>query len=139
MTSLELYESNPFDLFDRLLSNDSLTTDGGRAPSVDVREEKDRYVLEAELPGLSEKDITLEIKDDVLSLSTVRKGETVGTDEKVRYIRKERRDFRFSRSFELPEDADRDKIEARFRDGLLTVELPRKPETAPRIVPVKVA
>jgi len=110
-----------------------------RSPAVDVREEEGRYVIEAELPGLSEKDLKLELKDGVLSLSTAKSEEKNEENKARRWIRRERREFSFERSFELPEDADGEKIEAKFKDGLLTVELPKRPETAPRVVPVKVA
>ncbi|TXT46452.1 MAG: HSP20 family protein [Spirochaetes bacterium] len=140
MKNLAVYDASPFSLIDQFFSNDLFNYENYRSPSIDVREENDRYVLEAELPGLNERDIKLEMKDDVLTLATAAmedKKESGSQDG--RWIRRERRKFKFSRSFSLPQDADREKIEARFRDGLLTVEIPKKPETAPRIVPVKVA
>jgi HSP20 family protein len=140
MKNLAVYEANPFSLIDQFFTNDLFNYENYRSPSIDVREENDRYVLEAELPGLNEKDIKLEMKDDVLTLATAAKEDKKESgSQDGRWIRRERREFKFSRSFGLPQDADREKIEARFRDGLLTVDIPKKPETAPRIVPVKVA
>ena len=109
------------------------------SPVVDVREKDGRYLIEAELPGVSEKDLKLELKNGLLTLSTEKKEESKDKEDSGQWIRHERREAFFSRSFELPEDADGEKIEARFKDGLLTVELPRKPEASPRIVPVKAA
>jgi HSP20 family protein len=83
--------------------------------------------------------VKLEIKEGLLSLSTERKVEEGEKDASGTWIRRERRESYFSRSFELPEDADGEKIEASFKNGLLTIELPKKPETSPRIVPVKAA
>jgi len=152
MKSMTLYDSlyptlrgtfraDPFEIIDRVFDSDAFFGGpiGGsfRSPAVDVREDEGRYLIEAELPGLSEKDVKLELKDGVLSLSTAKSEEK--KDEGKKWLRRERREFSFQRSFELPEDVDGEKIEASFKDGLLTVLLPRKPETAPRLVPVKVA
>jgi HSP20 family protein len=126
-------------VLDHFLSSGNFGFENYRSPTIDVREEKDRYVLVAELPGLNEKDIKLEMKDDILSLSTENSKEQEKISETATWIRRERKEFNFTRSFSLPEDVDREKVEAKFRDGLLTIELPKKPETAPRIVPVKVA
>jgi HSP20 family protein len=134
------FRPDPFEIMNSVFDGDEFF--GGslkRVPAVDVREEDGRYLIEAELPGLSEKDLKLELKDGILSLSTAELAEKAEEDQARRWIRRERREFSFSRSFELPEDADGERIEARFKDGLLSVELPKKPATAPRIVPVKVA
>ncbi|MFZ2635696.1 MAG: Hsp20/alpha crystallin family protein [Rectinemataceae bacterium] len=139
MNNVTLYGRNPFDLLDSIFTGDSFFNTGDRSPVVDIREDKDRYVIEAELPGLTEKDVKLELKDSVLTLSTASEKDDEKKAEDDSWIRRERRSFRFSRSFALPEDADSEKIEARFRDGLLTVELHRKPEAAPRLVPVQAA
>ena len=120
-----------------------LVHDGrGEAPPHELRPRIGQAVaevVEAELPGVSEKDLKLELKNGLLTLSTEKKEESKEKDEAGMWIRRERRESFFSRSFELPEDADGEKIEARFKDGLLTVELPKKPEASPRIVPVKAA
>jgi HSP20 family protein len=132
------FRADPLDLLESVFDSDFFGGTGpARVPAVDVREEDGRYLIEAELPGLSEKDVKLELKDGVLSLSTAKSEEK--KDEGKKWIRRERREFSFQRSFALPEDIDGEKIEARFKDGLLTIELPKKPETAPRLVPVKVA
>lgn len=139
MNQLTLYGTNPFDLIDRVFGDDSFFTPGMRTPLVDVSEDKEAYRIEAELPGLNEKDISLEIREGALVLSSSgdKNRETAG--EGGRYLRRERSSYRFTRNFELPEDVDVEKIEAKFRDGLLSISLPKKPEAAPRIVPVKVA
>lgn len=130
--------ADPFEVLDRVFENDSFLSNAIRSPAVDVREEESRYVIEAELPGLSEKDLKLELKDGVLNLSTSKKESTEEKKDGT-WLRRERREVSFNRSFLLPEDADGEHIEARFKDGLLTVELPKKPEAAARLVPVKAA
>ncbi len=139
MNNLTLYGNNPFDLIDHLFSNDELLYSGFRTPAVDISEEDNRYLIEAELPGLSEKDVKLELKDGILYLSTAKKESKEEKSSKNRWLRRERREFQFSRSFDLPDNIDVEKIEATFRDGLLTVTLPKKAEAAPRLVPVKAA
>ena len=132
-----VFKADPFEILDRVFDSDYFPTFTARVPVVDVREKDGRYLIEAELPGVSEKDLKLELKDGLLSLSTEKKEEK--KDEDGKWVRRERRESYFSRSFELPEDADGEKIEARFKDGLLTIELPKKPEASPRLVPVKAA
>jgi len=136
-TFTNVFRADPFEIFDRVFDGESFLPVTGRSPMVDVREEEDRYVIEAELPGLSEKDLKLELKDGILALSTAKTEEK--KEEGRKWLRRERREFSFARSFELPENADGEKIEARFKDGLLTVELPKKAETAPKLVPVRAA
>lgn len=139
MKSLTLYGTNPFDLIDEIFSGDDFQYPQFRTPAIDVLDEEGRYVVEAELPGLSEKDVQLELKDRTLVLSTAKKETKEEKNENSRWLRRERKDFQFSRSFALPEDVDAEKIEAKFRDGLLTIALPKKPESSPRLVPVLAA
>jgi HSP20 family protein len=131
-----VFRADPFELLDRVFEDDLIPGFSGRNPAVDVREKDGRYLIEAELPGINEKDLRVELKDGLLTLSTAKADEK--KDESSKWIRRERRSFSFSRSFALPEDADGEKVEARFMDGLLTIELPKKAEAAPRIVQVKV-
>lgn len=139
MNAFNYYGNSPLDIFDRIFSDERIVEEDFRVPAIDVLERKDSYLIEAELPGFNEKDIRLEVKEGVLTLGTEKK---TGTDEKGKdgtWLRRERNDLRFSRTFNLPEDTDSDRIEAKFRDGLLSIELPRKPESAPRVLTVNVA
>ncbi len=132
-------KADPFEILDRVFDDEYFPAISARSPVVDVSEKDGRYVIEAELPGVSEKDLKVELKDGLLSLTTEKKEEKGDKDETGKWIRRERRESHFSRSFELPEDADGEKIEARFKDGLLTIELPKKPEASPRLVPIRAA
>jgi len=134
-----VFKANPFEILESVFDDEYFPALAARSPVVDVREKDGKYLIEAELPGVTEKDIKLELKNGLLTLSTEKKEENEQKAEAEKWIRRERRESYFSRSFELPEDADGEKIEARFKDGLLTVELPKKPEASPRIVPVKAA
>jgi HSP20 family protein len=132
-----VFKADPFSILDRVFDDEYFPVLSARSPAVDVREKDNRYFIEVELPGVSEKDLKLELKNELLTLSTEKKEE--GKTESGKWIRRERRESYFSRSFELPEDADGEKIQASFKDGLLTIELPKKPEASPRLVPVKAA
>ncbi|MDP2790815.1 MAG: Hsp20/alpha crystallin family protein [Rectinemataceae bacterium] len=139
MNNMTLYGTGPLDLFDQFFyGNDSLSAQH-RAPVIDILDEEGRYLIEAELPGLSEKDVRLEVKDRMLFLSTAKSEAKDEKNANGRWLRRERREFQFSRSFELPEDVDAERIEAKFRDGLLSIILPKKPESSPRVVPVLAA
>jgi HSP20 family protein len=106
-----------------------------RTPAVDVRESEDEYLMEAELPGLTEKDIELNVEDNILTLSS--KKEESKEEEKNGYLIRERCNSEFARTFVLPKDVDRDKIKAEFKNGLLVVRIPKKPEAKPRRIDLK--
>ena len=106
-----------------------------RAPAVDVREKDDEYLMEVELPGLTDKDIELNVEDNILTLSS--KKEESKEEKKNGYLIRERRDHEFARTFVLPAEVDREKIKAEFKNGLLVVNIPKKPEAKPRRIDVK--
>lgn len=119
-----------------------LSTAAVSAPHVDVKETKDAYVMDMDLPGLSEKDVDISLKDRVLSISSVKeakKEEKKKEDDGTEYLIKERRSHCFARRFTLPEDIDETKVEANFKNGVLTINIPRRPETQPRQILIKSA
>jgi HSP20 family protein len=123
-------------IFEGMLEGMDVT--GVRRPVVDVREEEDKYVLTAELPGVEENDIDVTLEDGRLKIET-RKEESkeAQTDETVgRYLLRERRKAVYSRSFGLPRDVDRDKIEAAFGNGILTLTLAKAEEAKPRSIKI---
>lgn len=93
-------------------------------PSIDVSETDEDYEVEAELPGMDEKDISLEFRDGMLTLKGERKEEKSGKN--VHWT--ERRYGTFQRSFPVPDGVDESRITARFKNGVLTVSLPKRPE-----------
>jgi HSP20 family protein len=94
-------------------------------PRVEVKENGKTYCINVELPGLDEKDLTVQIDDDVLTISGEKKLEQ--SDEKTHYS--ERSYGSFTRAFTLPSDANREGVAARFKNGVLTLEIPKT--TAP--------
>jgi len=96
------------------------------APDIDIREDDKEIVLEAELPGIDEKDVEVVVRDGVLSLKGEKKS---GRDEKKdTYHLIERSYGSFERSFELPDSADEENIKAEFNKGVLRVVIPKRPE-----------
>ena len=91
-------------------------------------DKEDEVKLVAELPGLNESDIDVQVTDSTLTLSGEKKEESQEGDKDGDYYVCERRFGSFRRSIRLPEGIDQDEIEARFRNGVLTVRLPKKPE-----------
>jgi HSP20 family protein len=101
-------------------------------PSVNIREDEKFYNLELAIPGIDKKDLKIDINEDVLTISSETKNET--EEKKDGYKRKEFSYSSFCRSFYIPENVDREKIEANYKDGVLTVSLPKKEEEKNKIV-----
>lgn len=124
--------------FDSVLSNffdDDFFTPRVKSPKVDVREEDKSYIIEAELPGLTEKDIDVNVENDVLTISSTKKDEK---EEKSRdYLIHERKSYSFSRSFALPKDVDPEHIKGQFKNGLLVLHLKKHPKAQPKKIEVK--
>ena len=105
-------------------------------PSVDIMEKEGNLVLRAELPGLNEKQIELKLEGNTLTLRGERKMED--EDNKGTFHRVESFYGTFTRSFRLPDTVDAEKINAEYKNGVLTVTIPQKPEVRPREIPVSV-
>lgn len=103
---------------------------------VDVVEEKDHLIVRANLPGLSKDDVTVTYHDGYLTIKGEKKVESTTKD--ANWHRQERAYGSFSRTIELPVAVDMKKIEAQFRDGVLTVTLPKTEEAKPREIQIKV-
>src|SRR4029450_13828809 len=114
---------------------------GGRSfaltPHVDVRETDKEIVVEAELPGIDDKDISLSPQDGVLTIRGEKKHEH--DEENENYRMTERRYGSFQRSLRLPDTVDEAKVEANFDKGVLKVMLPKRPEAIgkQRTIPIK--
>jgi HSP20 family protein len=121
---------------------DSPTPSNGRSkavarrwiPAMDVVETDGHYVLRADLPGLSEDDVKIEVEDNVLTIKGERKSEDEHKGDG--YYRVERSFGSFSRSVTLPEGVDADSIEANFDNGVLEVQIPKPEQPKPRKVQI---
>jgi HSP20 family protein len=107
------------------------------APHMDVRETDKEIVVEAELPGIDDKDISLSLQDGVLTIRGEKKHEH--DEENENYRMTERRYGSFQRSLRLPDTVDEDKVEANFDKGVLKVKLAKRPEAIgkQRTIPIK--
>src|SRR5215211_9151136 len=105
-------------------------------PAMDLVETEDHFVLRADLPGLSEEDVSIELEDSVLTVAGERK--TEHEDKKEGFYRMERSFGQFRRSLTLPEGVDADGITASFDKGVLEVRIPKPEERKPRRVAIQV-
>lgn len=134
------FTSDLFDVIDRNFSD--MDNFGCRtyAPKVDVQATKESYELEMELPGLTEKDVTIDLKDREITIASIddAKEEKKEAKEEVKatYLVKERVATHFSRSFTLPDDIDSEGVNAKFQNGLLTITIPRKAESKARRIAI---
>ena len=105
------------------------------APAMDLVEAEDHFVLRADLPGLAEEDVSIEVQDNVLTVSGERQAEHEQREKG--WYRVERQFGRFSRSLTLPEGINADAIEAAFDKGVLEIRVPKPEERKPRRVQIK--
>jgi HSP20 family protein len=105
-------------------------------PAMDLVETDDHFVIKADLPGLSEGDVSIELEDNVLTVSGERKAEH--EDKREGYVRVERAYGAFRRSLTLPEGVDPEGVAASFDKGVLEVRIPKPEERKPRRVAIQV-
>jgi HSP20 family protein len=106
------------------------------SPNVEIAESGDAFVVKAELPGVSKNDVKVSLRDNLLIMRGEKRQEK--DEKKASYHRVEREYGAFERSFTLPSTVKSDKIEATFKDGVLTLTLPKVEEAKPKEIEVKV-
>jgi len=111
--------------------------DGAFNPSIDVIVEKDTVVVKADLPGLSKDDVSVSLQENYLTIKGEKKHES--ERKEANYFVSERAYGSFMRTIELPTSVDATKIEARFKDGVLEVKLPKTEDAKPKQIEVKVS
>lgn len=124
-------------LEDRFGPDESRASISDWVPAVDIKEEQDRFVLRAEVPGVEPKDIEVTMEKGVLTVRGERQIEN--REQKDGYRRVERVSGRFYRRFTLPDTADSDAITARSQNGVLEVAIPKQPQLQPRRISVELA
>jgi HSP20 family protein len=110
------------------------TMEMGWAPAIDVFEKEDKFVVKAELPGITEEDIDVSVVGDTLTIKGERKAESEVKKDDYYYC--ERSYGSFYRSIAIPSNVDAKKVEANYEDGVLEVSLPKIPEVKPKKVSV---
>tara|TARA_R100000935_G_scaffold43476_1_gene65916 strand:+ start:269 stop:712 length:444 start_codon:yes stop_codon:yes gene_type:complete len=121
-------------VFDDLFKNDWLggTSNvgniGTRIPAVNIQETEDKFVVAVAAPGKTKEQLNIELENNVLTISSEEKEERESTDANERFTRKEFSYNNFRRDFSLPETVDNEKISAKYKDGVLEIEVPKKEE-----------
>jgi len=141
---------NPFEEFENLL--DRYNKSGGKslgkqyntdlsfadwAPSVDIEEAEDKYVIKADLPGVDKKDIDVKLENGVLSIRGEKQTEKE-TGKGTKRHRTERFHGTFARSFTLPDAVKAEKVDASYKDGVLSLTIPKAEEAKPKSIDIKV-
>jgi len=127
---------NPFSQMERLFFGpltDTFNRVSTFSPSVDVVEINGEIQVKCDLPGVKEQQIDIQLEDDTLTIAAER--EEVTESPGVHLI-SERRYGRFERTFKLPAKLDRDKIQAKYIDGVLTITIPKREEARPRRIQI---
>jgi len=124
-----LFETN----FPARADNSALTT---WAPAVDIYETENELVIKADLPEITEKELDVRVENNMLTIRGERKFEEKVKEEN--YLRIERTYGSFSRSFSLPNTVNTEAIKAEYKNGVLTVEMPKRAESKPKQVKVNV-
>ena len=107
------------------------------APLADITEDDKEYLIKAELPDVKKEDVKVTVENSVLTISGERKFEK--EEKKKKYHRVERAYGSFMRSFSLPDQADASRVKAEFKNGMLTVHLPKSEKAKPKQIEVNVA
>jgi HSP20 family protein len=117
--------------FAQLLGDD---VNGGFAPALELRENADTYAVSVELPGVDRKDVQVSLHEGVLTVSGERRQEIEAKEGE--YFRTERRYGRFQRQVSLPAAVKAEAVKAAYKDGVLTITLPKTAEAKPRQIDI---
>lgn len=133
MFTLTPFNTKGYDIFDAFDEFDK-NFFGREFPTMncrtDIRDEGEKYVLEAEMPGFEKEDIKLDINGDYLTLTAEHKTESGDKDKNGKYIRRERVYGSYKRSFDVS-NIKQDEIDASYKNGILTLNMPKKAPEAP--------
>ena len=115
-----------FDLFDEMFRDPFFEGSESKVMKTDIKEKKDKYLIDIDLPGYDKEDIKMEISDGYLTVHASVNKEVDDEKEKGKYVRKERYVGECSRSFYVGENVKEEEIKAKFKNGTLTIEVPKK-------------
>ena len=117
---------NHFDLFDEMFRDPFFEGSESKVMKTDIKEKKDKYLIDIDLPGYEKEDIKMEISDGYLTVHASVNKEVDDEKEKGKYVRKERYVGECSRSFYVGENVKEEEIKAKLKNGTLTIEVPKK-------------
>jgi HSP20 family protein len=126
-----------FTLADALFGDRSASVSQGWVPPVDVIETENQYQLSAEIPGVSSNEVKVMVREGVLTLSGDRPAVPLAEGSQAHLS--ERRFGAFQRRFNLPKDADGERISAEFKNGVLTISVAKRETVAPKEIEVRIA
>ena len=140
---------NPFQEFENLLSRYNRSSGLSNqqssdlsfadwAPSCDIEEEEDRYIIKADLPGVDKKDIDVKLENGVISIRGEKHTEKE-TGKGTKRHRTERFHGTFARSFTLPDAVQDERVDASYKDGVLSLVIPKAEEAKPKSIDIKVS
>ena len=118
---------------DRMMDEENATSSNDWVPAVDIQEQKEGFIIVADLPGIAPSDIEIHADNGILTIKGARDG---AKEEEQGYKRIERSHGSFFRRFTLPDSADTDKISAKGENGVLTISIPKREEIQPRKIAV---
>lgn len=130
------------DLFDQFFDTDffgspASSFNRGTVPAVNVSENDDAYILELAAPGRTKEDFKIDVNNNVLRIASETKEEKTEEDKDIKFTRREFTYQSFSRSFTLPKNVNSDDIKASYNDGVLKLEIEKRPEVKPKQIEVK--
>ncbi len=142
---------NPFHEFENLLDRYNKSSGGAMrnsadsdlsfadwAPSVDIDEDANQYLIKADLPGVDKENIDVKLENGMLSIRGDKHTESE-TDKGGKHHRRERFHGTFARSFTLPDSIDADKVDAAYKDGVLTLAIPKVEKARPKSIDIKIS
>ena len=118
-------------------ASDLVSGTGEMAPRMDLRETEDAFIAKLTMPGLDKKDIDISITDGVLTIKGETKEEEEKEEEQGSWLIREHRHCSYFRSVRLPSEVAPEKAEAEYKNGILTLTLPKAEEVKPKSIPVK--
>lgn len=121
-------------LFHEVMRPDAVASED---PRISVYECSGRYVVECDVPGISLDDITVQLEENVLSISGTRESASRAENDNLKVIMNERSSAKFLRHIRLARDVDRTSVDAALRNGVLTIVVPMRPEVLPRKIEIK--
>jgi HSP20 family protein len=135
---IESFTRDPFvrRFFEAFTDGASFDSGGGAwYPALDLVEEKDRLVVEVELPGVEAKDVQIHLQGEVLTVQGERKAEL--EESQGKYLKREHSWGRFQRTLQLPYRVQADKVKAQYKNGVMVITLPKAEEHVGRQIPVE--
>ena len=128
-------------LFEPLFGDSIFNTENTvqrQLPVVDIRETENVFLLDMELPGFEENDIEISIEGGNLSVASAKEAspEEKNANDKENWLLRERRVFTFKRSFKLPENANPEEVTAKFKNGILSIEIKKQKEALKKKIPI---